>query len=201
MKKLVIIGAGGHGKVVADNAPKNGYTEISFVDDFETGSCLGIPIVGKNADVEMLNDGKTDFIIGIGDNAIRKQIAERYDVPWTALIHPSAQIATNVSIGKGSVVMAGAVINPCAAVGDHCIINTCAVIEHDNVIENYAHVSPNAALGGTVRVGECSWIGLGASVLNNISICENCIIGAGNVVIRNITESGTYVGVPVRKIK
>lgn len=201
MNKLIIIGAGGHGKVIADNALKNGYTDIGFVDDHAVGTCMDIPIVGVTSDIEKMNDGKTDFIIGIGNNAVRKKIAEKYDVNWVKLIHPSAQIAVNVTVGNGTVVMAGAVINACATVGEHCIINTRAVIEHDNIIKNYAHISPNAALGGTVRIGERTWIGLGASVINNINVCDNCIIGAGAVVVKNIDCEGTYAGVPVRKIK
>ena len=199
MNKLVIIGAGGHGKVVADNALKNGYTDICFVDDSSMGECMEFPIVGTSADIPNLDDGKTDFIIGIGNNAVRKKIAKANAVNWITLIHPSAQIGVNVSVGKGTVVMAGAIINACATVGEHCIINTHSIIEHDNTIEDYVHISPNAALGGTVRVGENTHIGLGAAVINNIDICENCIIGAGATVVKNITESGTYVGVPVRK--
>ena len=201
MNRLIIIGAGGHGKVVADNALKNGYTDICFVDDHSTGECMGFPIVGTSTDIQALNDGKTDFIIGIGNNAVRRKIAEAFNVNWVTLIHPSAQIAACVSVGKGTAVMAGAVINACATVGDHCIINTRAVIEHDNVIEDYVHISPNAALGGTVRVGEQTHVGIGATVKNNIDICEKCVIGASAAVVKNITESGTYVGVPVRKIK
>lgn len=201
MNKLIIIGAGGHGKVLADNALKNGYTDICFVDDRSAGECMGFPIVGTSADIPWLDDGKTDFIIGIGNNAVRKTIAEKYGVHWVSLVHPSAQIAANVSVGKGTAVMAGAVINACARVGEHCIINTRAVIEHDNIIENYAHISPNAALGGTVRIGEQTHIGIGATVINNIDVCEKCVVGGAAAVVKNITESGTYVGVPVRKIK
>lgn len=201
MNKLVIIGAGGHGKVIADNALKNGYMDICFIDDRSTGGCMGFPIVGTSSDIPKLDDGKTDFIIGIGNNAVRKKIAEAYAVNWVSLIHPSAQIAVNVSVGKGTAVMAGAIINACTKIGEHCIINTRAVIEHDNIIGNYAHISPNAALGGTVHIGERTHIGIGATVINNIDVCENCIVGAGAAVVKNITESGTYVGVPVRKIK
>lgn len=201
MNRLIIIGAGGHGKSIADNALKNGYTNINFVDQYVTDVCMGFPIIGSSDDVDKLNDGKTDFIIGIGDNEIRKQIAETHNLPWTTLIHPSVQMAANVTVGKGTVVMAGAVINACATVGEHCIVNTNAVVEHDNVVDNYVHLSPNVALGGTVRMGESTHVGIGAAVCNNISICDNCIIGAGAVVIHNITESGTYVGVPVRRIK
>jgi sugar O-acyltransferase (sialic acid O-acetyltransferase NeuD family) len=197
--RLVIIGAGGHGKAIADNALKNGYTDICFIDDDAVGTCLDFPIIGTSADITELNDGKTDFIIGIGNNAVRKEIAEKYSVNWVTLIHPSAQIATHVSIGKGTVVMAGAVINVCATVGSHCIINSHAVVEHDNVVEDYVHISPNAALGGTVRIGKETHIGIGATVINNIEICPNCLVGAGAVVVRNIKELGTYIGVPIRK--
>lgn len=198
--RLIIIGAGGHGKVIADNAIKNGYTDICFVDDHATGTCMGFPIAGTGADVSSLDDGKTDFIIGVGNNEIRKRIAEAHDVNWVTLVHPSAQIGACVSIGKGTVVMAGAIINPCASIGEHCIINTGAIVEHDNVVEDYVHISPNAALGGAVRVGNLTHVGIGAVVKNNIAICDHCVIGAGAVVVKEIKDSGTYVGVPSREI-
>lgn len=201
MNKLIIIGAGGHGKVVADNALKNGYTDICFVDDGAKESCMGFPIVGTCADIERMNDGKTDFIIGIGDNATRRKIAEKYSVNWVSLVHPSAQIAVNVTIGRGTVMMAGAVANACAAIGQHCIVNTNSVVEHDNVIGDFVQIAPGVMLGGTVKVGEQSHIGIGAAVSNNIDICASCIVGAGAVVVKNIEESGTYVGVPAQKIK
>lgn len=194
-KKLVIIGAGGHGKVIADIALKNGYTNIVFVDDNSTGECMGLPIAGTTSDVEKLNDGNTEFVIGIGNNATRKRLAEQFDVNWTTLIHPSAQIAVSVSIGKGTVVMAGAVINVCASIGEHCIINTCAVVEHDNVIGDYVHISPGVKLSGTVSVGRNTWIGTGTSVINNISICDDVIVGVGSVVIRSVENKGTYYGI------
>lgn len=201
MNRLIIIGAGGHGKVIADNAVKNGYTNICFVDDHASGMCMGFPILGTSTDLEKWNDGATDFVIGIGNNAVRQKVAQKYNVNWVTLIHPSAQIGLHVTIGKGTVVMAGAVINACATVGEHCIINTCAVVEHDNVIENYVHISPNAALGGTVQIGELTHVGIGATVRNNIQICSGCTIGASAVVVKNIQESGTYIGVPARKMK
>ena len=198
--RLVIIGAGGHGKVVADNALKNGYTDICFLDDQSTGMCMGLPIVGTSAAIPELNDGKTDFVIAIGNNKVRKQIVEAYDVRWITLIHPSAQIATGVSIGKGTVVMANAVINACATIGAHCIINTSAVVEHDNVIGDYVHISPKAALGGTVRIGALSHIGIGAVVRNNIQIHGMSMIGAGAVVVKDIEYLGTYIGVPAKEM-
>lgn len=199
MNRLIIIGAGGHGKVIADAALKNGYTNICCVDDNATGDVMGFPIIGTTADVECLNDGNTDFVIGIGNNALRKMIVETYNVNWVSIIHPSAQIGFDAEIGKGTVVMANAVVNVCAKIGEHCIINTGAIVEHDNVIENYAHISPNVALGGTVRIGSLTHVGIGATVKNNTEICSDCTIGAGAVVIKSIKEPGTYVGVPIRK--
>lgn len=195
-KRLVIIGAGGHGKVIADIALKSGYKDICFVDDNVGGDCMGYPIIGKSCNLEQLNNGETDFVIAIGDNQIRKRIAEQHKLNWVTLVHPSAQIAYGVQIGIGSVVMAGAVINPAATIGRHCIINTCAVIEHDNQLSDYVHVSPNATLGGTVHVGSCTHIGIGTTVRNNISIGENTMIGAGSVVVKEISGGGVYIGIP-----
>lgn len=185
--------------MVADNAVKNGYTDIEFVDDICADNCMGFPVIGKISDIESLNDGKTDFIIGIGNNAIRQNIAAKFDVNWITLIHPSAQIAMNASVGKGTVVMANAVINASATVGNHCIINTGSIIEHDNVIDDYVHISPKVAMGGEVHIGAGSHIGIGATVSNNIQICPDCIIGAGAVVINDICDKGTYVGVPAQR--
>ena len=195
MNKLIIIGAGGHGKVIADIAIKNGYTEICYLDDEATGECMGFPIIGKSSDVDHLDDGNTDFIIGIGNNRSRMLIAEKYHVNWITLVHPSAQIGTHVSIGEGSVVMAGAVINVCSTIGAHCIINTNSVVEHDNILADFVHISPGVTLSGTVTVGRGTWIGTGSSVINNVDVCEDVTIGVGSVVIRSVKNKGTYWGI------
>ena len=194
MNRLIIIGAGGHGKGAADIAAKIGYTDICFADDHAEGQCLGFPILGGTACLEAWNDGATDFVIGIGNNAVRKKIAEEYDINWVRLVHPSAQIGLQASIGRGTVVMAGAVINACAGVGEHCIINTRAVVEHDDRIGNYVHLSPGVTLSGTVTVGECTWLGTGTSVINNVDICANVTVGVGSVVLRSIQKEGFYYG-------
>ena len=196
--RLLIIGAGGHGKVIADIAAKIGYINIAFVDDNAVGSCLSYPIICTSEEIEKHDDGKTDFVIAVGNNEIRKSIAKQHDVNWVSLIHPSAQIGAGVEIGKGTVVMANAVVNSCATIGEHCIINTSAVVEHDNVIEDYVHLSPKVALGGTVHIGEGTQIGIGATVINNIEICCDCLIGAGALVVKNIYQSGRYMGVPAK---
>lgn len=201
-KKLVIIGAGGHGKVVADIAEKNGYNDIVFLDDNRCGKNFGnYPIVGNNCDA--LNYSDRDFIVGIGNAEGRKRIQEQLlksNLNVINLIHPQAVVAKDVSFGIGIVVMAGAIINPGTAIGDGCIINTGATVDHDNVLGNYVHLSVGCHLAGTVQVGDNTWIGIGAVVNNDIKICENCVIGAGAVVINSLLDSDTYIGIPARKM-
>ena len=198
--KLSIIGASGHGKVVADIATKNGYDEIEFFDDNPAlRFCGGWPVVGA---VEDALTRENDVFVAIGDAAVREGLMERFhQVHIPKLVHPSAVIADDVLIGIGSVVMAGAVINPGATIGKGVIVNTCSSIDHDCVIGDYVHISVGAHLSGTVKVGKGTWISVGATVANNICICSGCTVGAGTVVIRNIDEMGTYVGVPARRLR
>lgn len=199
MRKLAIIGASGHGKVVADIARRNGYKEIVFLDDDDSiHECGDYPVIGKSFEAGTID---ADVIIGIGNANIRKRIQESIpDEKVVTLIHPDAVVAEEVVIGAGTVVMAGAVINPGARIGKSCIINTCSSVDHDCKVGDYVHISVGSHLCGTVSVGNETWIGAGATVSNNISICSNCIIGAGAVVINEIKESGTYVGVPVKRV-
>jgi len=199
MEKIIIIGAGGHAKVIADIVIKSGNELIGFLDDDKSTNekILGYDYLGE---IENCNKYNMKFIIGIGDNGVRKMISEKYDLNYITLIHPSAQIGLNVKIGNGTVVMANVVINTETVIGDHCIINTGAVVEHNNFIENFVHISPNVSLGGTVKIGTQTHIGIGAVVKNNIIICKNCVIGSGGVVVKNIEKSGVYIGVPVKRI-
>lgn len=199
-KKVIIIGAGGHGKVIADIITASQDTVIGFLDDgLEKGSFVsGYPVLGPSSECVRFPD--CAFVIAIGSNQIRKVLAEKYCLKWHTAIHPSAVVGSDIHLGEGTVVMANAVINASADIGKHCIINTGAVIEHDNVIEDYVHVSPHATLCGTVHVGKLTHIGAGAVIRNNRHVAANCTIGAGGVVVKDINESGTYVGVPVRRI-
>ena len=202
MKMLMIIGASGHGKVIADIAVKNGYDEIAFLDDNKSvKECGDYPVVGRSSDAISL---RCDVIVAIGSASIRKYIQEKLEVSGVripVLIHPDAVIAESVDIGIGTVVMAGSVINPGSRIGKGCIINTCASVDHDCLIGDYVHVSVGTHIAGTVKIGNNTWVGVGATVSNNISICEDCMIGAGAVVIKNIEESGMYVGVPAMNSK
>ena len=195
MNRLIIIGAGGHGKVIADIAVKNGYKDIVFLDDDESiEECAGFPIIGKIQDAEVLEGDK---IVAVGNSVIRERIQKGIDT--ITLIHPDAVIGRRVSVGKGTVVMAGAIINSDSVIGDGCIINTAASVDHDCVVEDFSHVAVGAHLCGTVHIGKSTWIGAGATVSNNISICSNCIVGTGAAVIKSIDAPGTYVGVPAKK--
>ena len=192
--KLFIYGASGHGKVVADIAKDNGFKEIIFIDD------------GDNKYLTFENIKTQNHIpiaLGIGDNSIRNKIfkkLKRFNFNIITLIHSSAIISDNVTILDGSVVMPNVVINTNTKVGKGVILNTSCIIEHDNIIKDFVHISPNAALAGNVKVGKFTHIGIGSSVIQNIQIEKKCIIGAGSVVIKNITKNTKCAGVPAKKI-
>lgn len=200
MKQVVIIGASGHGKVVADIVEKSGNIVRGFLDDKANGEVFGYSILGQVCDYNNYASA-CEFIIAIGDNQVRQNIANALNnVKFFTAIHPTACMAKDVIIGQGTVVMANSVVNSSAIIGTNCIINTGAIVEHDNFIEDYVHLSPKVALGGTVRVGKSTHIGIGATVKNNITIVDNCIIGAGATVVNDILDHGTYAGVPAKKI-
>ncbi|PIC63996.1 acetyltransferase [Sporosarcina sp. P13] len=202
--KLLIIGASGHGKVVADIALEmNKWSSIEFLDDNKTiKNVMGLDVIGSSKDMLNYID-EYEIFVGIGDNAIRKRIYEKLKSAGATipiLIHPNAVIGSEVSIESGTVVMAGVVINCCTQIGQACIINTGSTVDHDNSIGDYVHMSPGARLAGTVKVGQESWLGIGSVVSNNINISSRSIVGAGSVVIKNINEPGRYVGTPVRRL-
>jgi sugar O-acyltransferase (sialic acid O-acetyltransferase NeuD family) len=205
-RELIIIGAGGHGRVVADIAKRMGkYPAINFVDDADIKRVANIPVIGTFKDL-LSNDNwlKThDVFIAIGDYKKRKQLTEQLEslnATIPKLIHPSAVIAEDVAVGHGTAVMANAVINCGSKIGKGVIINTAATVDHDNIIGDYVHISPGSHLAGTVTVSEGTWIGIGATVINNLEITHDCMIGAGAVVVRSLIEPGTYAGVPARRL-
>lgn len=203
-KKLIIIGASGHGKVVADLAIKmNNWHGVVFLDDDESiKTSMGLEVIGKTADAFSYKD-EADFFVAIGNNVMREKIQEKliYEgLPIAKLIHPSAVIGIDVEIGIGTAVMAGVVINSSAKIGKGCIINTSASVDHDNFIGDYVHISPGVKTAGSVSVDKCTWLGIGSIVSNNVNICSGCKVGAGAVVIKDISEPGTYAGVPARRI-
>ena len=197
---VVIYGGGGHSKVVLDvffQEAKYTVTNI-FDDNPKNDNIFGVDVLVTPDENYFLNK---NCIIAIGNNSIRKKIAETLQTNYVMTIHPNAVVSKFSKIGHGTQIMAAAVVNPNAEIGHHCIINTGAIVEHDCVLEDYVHVSPNATLGGSVKVGEKTQIGMGASVLPNLKIGKNVVVGAGAVVINNIPDNAIVAGVPAKIIK
>ncbi|MFT6987783.1 MAG: sugar O-acyltransferase (sialic acid O-acetyltransferase NeuD family) [Psychromonas sp.] len=198
-KELAIVGASGHGKIVADIAEQLGFT-VNFYDDAYPSKTQieHWPIHGTCANLVALNN-PISVVVAIGNNKIRHQkvtLLQQNNFDLITLIHPTAIISQYAVIAEGAVVFAGAIINAFAKVGVGCIINTAAVIEHDCIIDDFAHICPNVALAGGVTVGNKSWVGIGSQVKQLITIGDNCLIGAGSTVVKNIPDNITAYGSP-----
>lgn len=203
MRRLLILGAGGHGRCVADVAALSGeYGEIVFADDRDLGAFAGYPVVGTIREAERLIAGREAFV-AIGNNRVRREITQRLlevGARLPTLVHPSAIVAGDARIGEGCSIMANAVITPGCTIGHGVILNTAASVGHDCVVGDFAQICDGAHLAGTVNVGALCFVGIGATVSNNVSICANTVLGAGAVVVRDVKASGTYVGVPAKRI-
>ncbi len=196
---ISIIGAGGHSKVIIDIIRElDNYNIVGIYDDNKTGYFSGIKIIGKISEINNITDY---FIIGIGNDKIRKKIAEEYNqLKWATLIHPKTIISKTAIINEGTVVCAGAIIQTEVIIGKHCIINTNCNIDHESTIGDYCSICPSSTICGQVKVGESSFIGANSTVIQTIEIGKECIIGAGTVVIRNIPNNSKAVGNPARII-
>lgn len=202
---LLIIGASGHGKVIADIALKmNMWKKIAFLDDDSSIKvCMGFEVIGKSSDA-VLYINEADIFVAIGNNDTRECILKRLESQKASipvLAHPKAVIGTDVKIGNGTAIMAGVVINSSTVIGKGCIINTGASLDHDNIIEDFVHISPGVNTAGSVKIGKGSWIGIGSVISNNITICSGCIVGAGAVVVRDLPANCVAVGTPAKPIK
>ena len=203
--KIVIIGASGHGKVAFDALKTmNGIAIAGFIDDaFEKQGkkILAVPVLG-NIDflMEELQETIDGVFVAIGNNYIRKKITERVSKQFTLVnaIHSKAIIRLYASLGKGVLVVAGAIINSGSKISDGVIINTGATIDHDNFIGEYSHIAPGAHLAGNVTVGQMTFIGMGSSIIQNVAIGSNVTIGAGSVVIKDLPDNCLAVGVPAK---
>ena len=201
-KKVIIIGAGGHGRAIADIVKLSGDEVAGFLDDKPPAELPGVNVIDTAANAGKYIGGH-EFIVAVGGNKRRKEIMSSLECTciWYTAVHPSAVIASDVTIGKGSAVMANAVVNCGSRLGVGVIINTAATVDHDCIIEDYVHISPGAHVAGTVTIGSGTWLGIGAIISNNICVCEDVVVGAGAVVVKDITRPGTYVGVPAKATK
>lgn len=206
MEKLLILGAGGHGKIVLDCAISIKIFDcISFLDDNKVGEeVLGYPVIGELSKYKDYVGKYSYAIVALGNNGMRSQLTQAlleagYKVP--ILIHPKATVSYYSQIGEGTVILAGAIINVNVEIGRSVIVNTGAIVEHDCHIAEGVHLSPGCKMGGGTSIGERSWICIGASIIDHIQIGRDCVIGAGAVVIKSIPNNTRCYGVPAKKKK
>ncbi|WP_105993034.1 acetyltransferase [Staphylococcus simulans] len=205
MKDLLIIGNGGHAKVIKDIINANGIYKVSgYLDDNIEKYFVKNDMIYDNLKNIKLYQENYHFIIAVGNNKIRADIFKKVDVPnekFPVLIHPKAIVSETANLGNGTVVMPGAIVNAESVIGRHSIINTCSVVEHECLIKDFTHISPGAVLTGNVSVDEYTQIGANATVIPNVRIGSNVLVGAGSTVISNTKNDVTLVGTPAKVIK
>ena len=204
MSALLVFGAGGHGKVVADAARATGrWSTIVYADDRFPAHArwFGLEVIGTWQQAHAVKDRFPDFVVAIGDNRVRLEAQHRLHAsgfqPMT-IIHPAACVSDSARIGAGSVIFAGAIVNPDARIGLATIINTGATVDHDCFLADGVHVSPGVHMAGGVSVGECAWLGIGAVVIGGVHIGAHAVVGAGAAVLADVGAGETAVGVPAR---
>lgn len=198
---MYLYGASGHAKVIYDSLRESGVIVKALFDDNPlVKELLGLPVIGK-FNIDVLKDD--ELIISVGINSTRKKIVGNLpvDLKYGIAIHPSAIISKYSSVGKGTVIMHGAIIQSSAKIGEHCIINTSASVDHDCIIENFVHISPNTCLCGRVTVGEGTQVGAGAIVIPGIKIGKWSVVAAGAVVLKDVPDNVLVLGNPARVIK
>jgi UDP-perosamine 4-acetyltransferase len=211
MDKIVVIGGGGHAKVIIDLLQALGSFGIIGVLDFalkKGETLLDLPVLGGDEILDsLLHKGIDSVAIGIGgvrDTVHRKEKyleLKKLGFKVPTLVHPFSHISPHASLADGVQVIAGSVVQPCALIGENTLINTRVVVGHDCKIGKHVHLAPGVVLGGEVTIEDDVFVGSGTKILQGISVCCGVCIGAGTVVVRNITEPGTFAGVPARRIK
>jgi sugar O-acyltransferase (sialic acid O-acetyltransferase NeuD family) len=210
MIDMVVVGGGGHAKVVISILRKLArYRVLGYTDLKDNGTLLEAPYLGSDSELGALaaGQGKLNAVLAVGQVGLgtsRSQLWTALQSPYLSfplIVSPDATVNERVSGGEGAVVMDGAVINSGAAIGRGAIVNTHSTIEHDVVLADWVHVAPGATVCGGVTVGPHSMIGAGATVIEGIKIAPCCVVGAGATVVNDLTEPGVYVGSPARPIK
>ncbi len=204
MRPVWVFGAGGHAKVVIETIRAARTWDVAGLLDDDPRrwgtEFLGIPVGGEVSQRAITRFGIERAIIAIGPNAVRVEVARRlaHVVSWINAIHPTAYLAPGVRLGAGSVVCAGAVLQPETVIGDHAILNTMCSVDHDGVIGDFAHVGPGVHLAGTVKIEEGAFLGVGSCVAPGRVVHAWAVVGAGAAVVTDIPEGVTAKGVPAR---
>ncbi len=211
-RKVIIIGSSGHSKVIIDIIQKQNIYEILGIIDSDKKrighKVLGYEIIGADEDLPRLITAHNDcqLFVAIGDNWKRKMVVEKIieanpNVEFATVIHPNSNVASNVKIGRGSAVMAGAIINCDTNIGDFVIVNTNASVDHDCSLDDFSSMAPGSTTGGNVHLGKCTAISIGATIKHGISVGSHSVIGAGAVLINNCADNLVMFGVPAKIIR
>ena len=206
MKKIVIVGAGGHAKVIVDMIQQQGvYDVVGLVDKKGVQGFWGLSVIGEDCDLPMIFKSGVDYaFIALGSNLLRCKLSSTvrhigFHIP--NIISNDAKISKRSKLGEGIAIMPGAIINADTTINDGCIINTNASIDHEGYLEPFVHIAPGCSLSGKVKIGRNSFIGTGARIIDGVSVGTNVIAGAGTVIIHDVEDNCTVVGVPAKKIK
>jgi sugar O-acyltransferase (sialic acid O-acetyltransferase NeuD family) len=212
MKKIVIIGSGGHARVIlSEILLLKKFKVLGFIDDYLPEKYVvdkekKLVNLGKIRNISSIISNDTYGIIGVGENHLRKKIVNQIkkikkNFKWATIISRNAIVAKKVSVGDGTVIIPGSVINNGTKIGNHCIINTRSSIGHDNFFSDFSSSGPGVTVGGGVFVGESSYLGIGSTVIQGIKIMENTIIGGHSFVNKNCKKNSVYFGIPAKRIK
>lgn len=209
MEKVIVIGGGGHAKVVISILKKiSKYKILGYSEIKDNGLILGVGYLGDdNKVINKYSDTETILVMGIGhlkSADLRMRLVEKFQnsgFRFPHIISPTSVINEPVDVGEGTVVMDNVVVNTSSRIGNFCILNTSSTIEHDCEVGDFVHIAPGSTLSGEVQIGSYSFIGAGSTVINSVSISQKCIIGAGSLIRKNINQPGLYVGNPIKRIK
>jgi sugar O-acyltransferase (sialic acid O-acetyltransferase NeuD family) len=210
MQEIVVVGGGGHAKVVLSILKKlESFNVLGYSDLKDNGTLLGTPYLGSDRDLSSFAGAGAGLnaVIAVGQvglGTLRHELwarMQRIGLTFPEIVSPQATVNEEVVVGEGVVVMDGAVINPGSKIGRGAIVNTNSTVEHDVILEEWVHVAPGATISGGVKVGRFSMIGVGATVLEGVNIAANSIVGAGATVVHDLSEPGVYVGCPARRIR
>jgi sugar O-acyltransferase (sialic acid O-acetyltransferase NeuD family) len=211
MAKIVILGSSGHGKVIIDIVQGEGKHEIAgLVDRYQPigHQVFGFQVLGSEEDLPRLAKEHflTGVIIAVGDNFLRSEVATRVaglcpELRFVPSIHPQATIGRDVSIGEGTVIMAGVIVNPSCSIGRFCILNTASSLDHDSTMGDFSSLGPRAATAGRCHIGTHSAIGIGAVLIEDVTVGEHAIVGAGSTLLKNIAAFSVAYGSPAKEIR